>query len=90
MKTQNMLINVKGWEMEVLEVPQKIQHEFWGEMIQIKGIWLTEPERGVVTVLTRPEHIYYLELTEVPSPQKQRAKITPLRRYPEAKDDHND
>ncbi len=87
---KDLLVNIEGWEMEVMGEPQKVQHELWGEMIQLRGIWLTEPERGLVTVLTRPEHIYYLEITETPVPPQRRAKITPLRRCPISRDEQND
>jgi len=56
--------------------------ELLGEMLEFRGIWLTEPERGVVNVFCHPDKIFYLEVTTAKIPDKRpgrRNKVTPLR-----------
>jgi len=79
---KTIVVSIQGWELEVLEGPRKVNADL-GEMIEFRGIWLTEPERGVVTVLCYPEKIFYLEITEEEVPVHRpgrRNKVTPLRR----------
>jgi len=80
---RTVVVSIKGWELEVLEGPRKVNVELLGEMLEFKGIWLTEPERGLVTVLCYPDKVFYLEITEEEIPVKRpgrRNKVTPLRR----------
>ncbi|OAT82918.1 hypothetical protein [Desulfotomaculum copahuensis] len=80
---KTVVVNIKGWELEVLDGPRKVSIDLLGEMLEFKGIWLTEPERGLVTVLCYPDNVFYLEITEEEIPVKrpgQRNKVTPLRR----------
>lgn len=76
------VVNIEGWELELFDEPQKIQSDLTGEMLQFKGIWLSEPERGLVTILTKPEKIFYIEISESELPlQKVRRKnkVTPIK-----------
>lgn len=80
---KTVVVSIQGWELEVFEGPRKVNVELMGEMLEFKGIWLTEPERGLVTVLSYPEKIFYLEITEAEIPAQRpgrRNKVTPLRR----------
>ncbi|RKO67477.1 hypothetical protein [Desulfofundulus salinus] len=79
---KTIVVSIQGWELEVLEGPRKVNVDLMGEMLEFKGIWLTEPERGVVTVLCYPEKVFYLEITEEELPVKRpgrRNKVTFLR-----------
>lgn len=80
---RTVVVSIQGWELQVLDGPRKVDVELMGEMLEFKGIWLTEPERGLVTVLCHPEKVFYLEITEEEIPAKRpgrRNKVTPLRR----------
>ncbi|WP_018085327.1 hypothetical protein [Desulfurispora thermophila] len=80
---KTIVVSIQGWELEVLEGPRRVKVEPLGEMLEFKGIWLTEPERGLVTVLCYPERVFYLEVTESEVPETRpgrRNKVTPLRR----------
>jgi hypothetical protein len=81
---RTIVVSIQGWELEVLEGPRRVNVDILGEMLEFRGIWLTEPERGVVTVLCYPEKVFYLEITEEEIPLKRSArknnKVTPLRR----------
>lgn len=83
-KVQKTLVaSIQGWELEVFEGPRKVEVDLVGEMIEFRGIWLTEPERGMVTVLCYPDKLFYLEVTESEIPTQRpgrRNKVTPLRR----------
>lgn len=79
---KTIVVSIQGWELEVLDGPRKVNMGL-GEMIEFRGVWLTEPERGIVTVLCYPEKIFYLEITEEEAPLRRtgpRSKVTPLRR----------
>lgn len=79
---KTIVVSIQGWELEVLDGPRRVKMDL-GEMIEFQGIWLTEPERGVVTVLCYPDKIFYLEITEGEVPLRgggRRNKVTPLRR----------
>lgn len=79
---RTVVVSIQGWELEVLEGPRRVNVENLGEMLEFKGIWLTEPERGIVTVLCHPEKVFYLEITEEEvQPKKigRRNKVTLLR-----------
>ncbi|MFA5384696.1 MAG: hypothetical protein WC364_08555 [Eubacteriales bacterium] len=79
---KTIVVSIQGWELEVLDGPRRVKMDL-GEMIEFQGIWLTEPERGVVTVLCYPDKIFYLEITEGEVPlhgSGRRNKVTPLRR----------
>jgi hypothetical protein len=80
---KNIVVSIQGWELEVLEGPRKVSMDTLGELLEFRGIWLTEPERGVVTVFCYPEKIFYLEVTEEELSIKRsgrRNKVTPLKR----------
>ncbi|HHW42256.1 MAG: hypothetical protein IMW93_04295 [Thermoanaerobacteraceae bacterium] len=79
---RTIVVSIQGWELEVLEGPRRVNVDLMGEMLEFKGIWLTEPERGMVTVLCYPDKVFYLEITEEEVPVKRpgrRNKVTPLR-----------
>ncbi|MDK2887712.1 MAG: hypothetical protein PWP72_590 [Thermoanaerobacter sp.] len=79
---KTIVVSIQGWELEVLEGPRRVNVDLMGEMLEFKGIWLTEPERGVVTVLCYPEKVFYLEITEEEMPVKRpgrRNNVTFLR-----------
>jgi len=80
---KTIVVSIQGWELEVFEGPRRINVDLMGEMLEFRGIWLTEPERGMVTVLCYPDKIFYLEVTESEIPAQRpgrRNKVTPLRR----------
>ncbi len=80
---KTLVVSIQGWELEVFEGPRKVEVDLLGEMIEFRGIWLTEPERGMVTVLCYPDKVFYLEVTESEIPTQRpgrRNKVTPLRR----------
>jgi hypothetical protein len=80
---KTVVVSIQGWELEVFEGPRKVNVDLLGDMLEFKGIWLTEPERGLVTVLSYPDKIFYLEITESEIPTQRpgrRNKVTPLRR----------
>jgi len=80
---KTMVVSIQGWELEVLEGPRTVQVDLVGEMLEFRGVWLTEPERGLVTVLCFPDKIFYVEITESEIPAQRpgrRNKVTPLRR----------
>ena len=80
---KTLVVSIQGWELEVFEGPRKVDVDLLGEMIEFRGIWLTEPERGMVTVLCYPDKVFYLEVTESEIPTQRpgrRNKVTPLRR----------
>ncbi|WP_104372843.1 hypothetical protein [Desulfocucumis palustris] len=80
---KTVVVSIQGWELEVFEGPRKVNADLLGEMLEFKGIWLTEPERGLVTVLCYPDKIFYLEITESEIPTQRpgrRNKVTPIRR----------
>ncbi len=93
---KTLVVSIQGWELEVFEGPRKVDVDLLGEMLEFRGIWLTEPERGVVTVLCYPEKLFYLEITESElSTQRlgRRNKVTPLRKIgnnPPPEDDSTD
>ena len=61
---KTLVVSIQGWELEVFEGPRKVEVDLLGEMLEFRGIWLTEPERGMVTVLCYPDKLFYLEVTE--------------------------
>lgn len=80
---KTLVVSIQGWELEVFEGPRKVDVDLLGEMLEFRGIWLTEPERGMVTVLCYPDKLFYLEVTESEIPTQRpgrRSKVTPLRR----------
>lgn len=80
---KTLVVSIQGWELEVFEGPRKVDVDLLGEMLEFRGIWLTEPERGMVTVLCYPDKLFYLEVTESEIPAQRpgrRNKVTPLRR----------
>lgn len=80
---KTIVVSIQGWELEVFEGPRKVDVDLLGEMLEFRGIWLTEPERGMVTVLCYPDKLFYLEITEAEIPAQRpgrRNKVTPLRR----------
>ncbi|NTW04625.1 MAG: hypothetical protein HGA27_00720 [Peptococcaceae bacterium] len=80
---KTLVVSIQGWELEVFEGPRKVDVDLIGEMLEFRGIWLTEPERGVVTVLCFPDKLFYLEVTESEITTQRlgrRNKVTPLRR----------
>ncbi|MCL6611995.1 MAG: hypothetical protein K6T66_10710 [Peptococcaceae bacterium] len=80
---KTLVVSIQGWELEVFEGPRKVEVDLLGEMLEFRGIWLTEPERGMVTVLCYPDKVFYLEVTESEIPAQRpgrRNKVTPLRR----------
>ncbi|HBV99060.1 MAG: hypothetical protein M1609_09570 [Firmicutes bacterium] len=80
---KTLVVSIQGWELEVFEGPRKVEVDLLGEMLEFRGIWLTEPERGMVTVLCYPDKLFYLEVTESEIPAQRpgrRNKVTPLRR----------
>jgi hypothetical protein len=80
---KTLVVSIQGWELEVFEGPRKVEVDLLGEMLEFRGIWLTEPERGMVTVLCYPDKLFYLEITESEIPAQRpgrRSKVTPLRR----------
>ncbi|HAG10402.1 MAG TPA: hypothetical protein DCK76_03230 [Desulfotomaculum sp.] len=89
---KTIVVSIQGWELEVLDGPRRVKMDL-GEMIEFQGIWLTEPERGVVTVLCYPDKIFYLEITEGELPLSgsgRRNKVTPLRRIDTAPPDNGE
>ena len=84
---KTIVVSIQGWELEVFEGPRKVDVDLLGEMLEFRGIWLTEPERGMVTVLCYPDKLFYLEITESEIPAQRpgrRNKVTPLRRIDNA------
>lgn len=80
---KTLVVSIQGWELEVFEGPRKVEVDLLGEMLEFRGVWLTEPERGMVNVLCYPDKIFYLEITESEIPAQRpgrRNKVTPLRR----------
>ncbi len=80
---KTVIVSIQGWELEVYDGPQKVHVDLLGDMLQFKGIWLTEPERGLVTVLTQPNKIFYLEITESELPLQRtcrKSKVMPFKR----------
>ncbi|MHB8157234.1 MAG: hypothetical protein ACYDEQ_07565 [Desulfocucumaceae bacterium] len=80
---KTLVVSIQGWELEVFEGPRKVEVDLLGDMLEFRGIWLTEPERGMVTVLSYPDKLFYLEVTESEIPTQRpgrRNKVTPLRR----------
>ncbi len=80
---KTLVVSIQGWELEVFEGPRKVDVDLLGEMLEFRGVWLTEPDRGVVTVLCYPDKVFYLEVTESEIPTQRlgrRNKVTPLRR----------
>lgn len=76
------VVCIEGWELEVLEGPQPVQMEIYGDMLEYRGVWLSEPERGIVNVYCRRDSVYYVEVTrEEVQPRKSgpRNKVTYLR-----------
>ncbi|MHB8917201.1 MAG: hypothetical protein ACYC4H_04205 [Desulfocucumaceae bacterium] len=89
---KTLVVSIQGWELEVFEGPRKVEVDLLGEMIEFRGIWLTEPERGMVTVLSYPDKLFYLEVTESEIPTQRpgrRNKVTPLRRIDTPPGDEN-
>ena len=89
---KTLVVSIQGWELEVFEGPRKVDVDLLGEMIEFRGIWLTEPERGMVTVLSYPDKLFYLEVTESEIPTQRpgrRNKVTPLRRIDTTPGDEN-
>ena len=84
---KTLVVSIQGWELEVFEGPRKVEVDLIGDMIEFRGVWLTEPERGMVTVLCYPDKLFYLEVTESEIPTQRsgrRNKVTPLRRIDSA------
>ncbi len=80
--SKTLVVSIQGWELEVLDGPYKMNMDLLGEMLEFRGIWLTEPERGIVNVFCHPDKIFYLEVTTAEAPVKRpgrRNKVTPLR-----------
>lgn len=90
---RTIVVSIQGWELEVLDGPRKVHVDILGEMLEFRGIWLTEPERGVVTVLCYPEKVFYLEITEEEISLKRsgrKNKVTPFRRIDTPPVNNND
>jgi hypothetical protein len=80
---KTIVVSIQGWELEVLDGPRWVNMDILGEMLEFRGIWLTEPERGMVTVLCYPEKVFYLEITEEEITTRRsgrKNKVTPFRR----------
>lgn len=76
------VVCIEGWELEVIEGPQPVQMDIYGDMLEYRGVWLSEPERGIVNVYCRRDSVYYVEVTrEEVQPRKSgpRNKVTYLR-----------
>jgi hypothetical protein len=76
------VVCIEGWEMEVLDGPRLVRMDIYGDMLEFRGIWLSEPERGVVNVYCRRESVFYIEVTQeeiLPRRTGPRNKVTYIR-----------